>query len=318
MPAGNDMIRIEKITSELFPTLYSGFLHDDDPLSDEQDWRNVFDYAWDTGEGHCGYAMLDDDELVGMMGMVFSERQIAGTCQKFCNLHTWWVREDYRGHSLLLLRPVLQLRDYTVTHFTPCDRIRAVTKRIGFEELDLQLKILLPVRLSSRGGKDCEIWDDPERIRRQLPEDQERILQDHLPYRCGHLLVSEGGEQCYLLYAYVVRHRLAYCHIHYVSNRELFLRHERTVRAALHRRHRAWFTAVDQRLFPDVKFHASVRSWTPSHALFKSSEVTPEHIDHLYSDVTFLRLTVLPDMSYELSQMARRLWSRERSQAAST
>lgn len=309
------MLRVEKITSALFPKLYGAFLHDDDPLSGEQDWRNVFDYAWDLGEGYCGYALLDGAEVVGMLGMIFSERLIDGALQRFCNLHTWWVREDHRGHSLLLLRPVLRLQGYTVTHFTPCDRIRAVTKRLGFQDLDLHLKILLPVGLPSSQDYDCTIFDDEEVIQRRLPECQQRILQDHRPYRCGHLLLTSGHEHCYLLYTHVVRHRLPYCHIHYASNHEFFLRHERSVRAALHRRHRSWFTAVDQRIFPEANFRASFQSWAPSHALYKSTHVTPSQIDHLYSDVTFLRLTVLPDMSHELSRIARRLWPTARRQS---
>jgi hypothetical protein len=57
-----------------------------------------------------------------------------------------------------------------------------------------------------------------------------------------------------------------------------------------------------------VKFHCSFDFWAPAHALYKSEEVKPEQIDNLYSDVVFLKLSVLPDMSHELAQLARRLW----------
>ena len=85
------MVTLEKIHSSLFPNRYDSFLIDADPLSSEQDWRILFDYQWDTEEGHCGYALLDKGKVVGMLGMVFSERTIDGAVRKFCNLHTWWV-----------------------------------------------------------------------------------------------------------------------------------------------------------------------------------------------------------------------------------
>lgn len=303
------MIKLEKITSDLFPRLYEAFLHDDDPLSTEDDWRNVFDYAWDHGEGYSGYAMLDDDDVVGMMAMVFSRRCIDGVEHKLCNLHTWWVREDYRGRSLAMLRPILRLHEYTITHFTPCDRVRAVTKRLGFKDLNSQLRILLPQpftrrRVSARAA--CLEFDE-SRIASQLNVIDHQILLDHLPYRPGNILVNSGSRYCYILYTHVVRHRLPYCHIHYISDKELFVENETAIRAALLRRHHSRFVAVDDRLTSDMKFRNSFRFWAPAHALYKSDTVVPEQIDNLYSDVVFLRLTGLPDMSYELGRRVRSL-----------
>lgn len=304
------MVTLAKIDSSLFPKLYESFLIDDDLLSGEQDWRNVFDYAWDTGEGHCGYAMLDGEELVGMLGMVFSERLIDGSIKRFCNLHTWWVREDHRGQSLTMLRPLLQMDGYTITHFTPCDTIRAVTKRLGFRPLCSQLKILLPdPMIFSRHLRDApDISYDAEEIAETVAAHDNRIMLDHQPYGCGHLLIREGGDHCYLLYTYVVRHRLPYCHIHYVSHRDLFLKHERAVRASLLRKHPARFVALDTRLVSDVAIPLSFNFWAPAHAVFKSDDVGPEQVDNLYSDIVFLKLTTLPDMSHQLGQIAKRMW----------
>ncbi len=303
------MVKLEKITSTLFARLYEAFLHDDDPLSTEEDWRNVFDYAWDHGEGYSGYAMLDNDEVVGMMAMVFSRRSIGGVERKFCNLHTWWVREDYRGRSLAMLRPILRLSEYTVTHFTPCDRVRAVTKRLGFKDLNSQLRILLPQPISGRRasvrGTDLEF--DASRISPHLNANDQQILLDHLPYRPGNVLLRSGDQYCYVLYTHVVRHRLPYCHVHYISNKELYRDHETAIRASLLRRHHARFVAVDDRLTSDIKFRNSFKFWAPAHALFKSDTVAPDQIDNLYSDVVFLSLTGLPDMSHELGRRIRGL-----------
>lgn len=306
------MVKLEKIQSSLFSNLYESFLIDDDPLSDEQDWRNVFDYQWDTEQDHCGYALLDEGKVVGMIGMVFSERLIDGHARKFCNLHTWWVREDHRGRSLALLRPILKLDDYTITHFTPCDTVRAVTKRLGFRSLNSQLKILLPIGKDKRAPSECGISFDEQVIEEKLGEHDKRILRDHLPYRVGHLLVSDDAKDCYLLYTHVVRHRLPYCHIQYISDKGVFAKHERAIRAALLKKHKARFVVLDCRVVTDLEFRRSFNFWAPADALYKSEDVQPEQIDNLYSDVVFLKLTVLPDITHELEQIARRWlpWSK--------
>lgn len=301
------MVTLEKIYSSSFPNLYQSFLIDDDPLSTEQDWRNVFDYQFDNEEGYCGYSMLEDGEVVGMLGMVFSKRNIGGEHRKFCNLHTWWVREDQRGRSLALLRPVLQLDDYTVTHFTPCNTVRAITERLGFKDLNSQLKILLPIGAAGARGRDeSSLVFDTSAIEACLGEDDRRIFLDHAPYRLGNLLIRSGGASCYVLYTHVIRHRLPYCHIHYISDKDVFLRMERAVRASLLSKHNAKFVALDARLVQDVKLSFSFDFWAPAHAVFKSRDVDPDQIDHLYSDVVFLKLTTLPDISYELRQIAHR------------
>ena len=314
------MVKLEKITSSLFPKLHEAFLHDDDPLSTEQDWRNVFDYAWDLGEGHCGYALLEDEQVVGMMGMVFSERCINGVDRKFCNLHTWWVREDYRGRSLAMLRPILRLKEYTITHFTPCDRIRAVTKRLGFKDLNSQLRILLPqpfVRRRSSSTWIPPLFEESE-ISNHLNVADQRILRDHLPYRPGNLLIQNGNRYCYVLYTHVIRHRMAYCHLHYISAPTLFAEQESGIRSALLERHHVKFVAVDDRLNPNIKFRNSFKFWAPAHALYKSDTVSPQQIDNLYSDVVFLSLTALPDMSHELGSRLRRLIPGSRQKSTAT
>ncbi|MCM2375132.1 GNAT family N-acetyltransferase [Aporhodopirellula aestuarii] len=302
------MLELRKIQSDLFPKLYDSFLIDDDPLSNEQDWRNVFDYPWPNEEGHCGYAMLRDDELVGMMGMVFSDRSIQGQSRKFCNLHTWWVREDQRGHSLMMLRPLKKLSErYTITHFTPCDRIRAVARKLGFRDLSSQLRILLPIGQSTAARKSKSqvefIWE-PEQIRPALCEAERRIFDDHQPYSIGHLLIQDDQTQCYVVYTHVVRHRLPYCHIHYIGDRGLFAKCEPMIRATLIARHQVRFVAMEQRHCDGLQLHRSLKFWSPASSLVKSDTVNDADIDGLYSDVVFLKLTTLPDITHHLRQRA--------------
>lgn len=309
------MVELVKIRSDLFPGLYEAFLHDDDPLSDEADWRNVFDYQWDKDEDHSGYALVSDGAVVGMMAMAFSRRMIDGQHRKFCNLHTWWVHDDHRGRSIALMRPLLGLDDYTITHFTPCDRVRALTKRLGFVDLDLQMKLLLPqplAMLTKRGEQPGIEFRFDEAIDEQsLSAEERKILRDHRPYRVGSLLIRDGDKACFVLYTHVERYRVRYCHVHYIGDREVYARNEAATRSALMRRHRVWIVALDIRTARGLELPRSVDFWAPAHAVFRPQQgVRADQVDSLYSDVVMLRLATMPHVSHEIASLGRRWFER--------
>lgn len=302
-------LELVEIRSALFPRLYEAFLHDDDPLSDESDWRNVFDYQWEKDEDHTGYALLKDGQVIGMMAMAFSSRLINGERHKFCNLHTWWVHPDHRGHSTAMLRPILGLNDYTITHFTPCARVRALLKRLGFVDLDLQMKLLLPhwPFSKSRLCSNAQITFDDAIDLSLLDDEERRLFVDHRPYRVGSLLLREDGEHCAILYTCVERYRVRYCHIHFIGAKAIFARHEEAVRSALMQRHGVRLVVVDTRLVQKLCFRRSMDFWAPAHAVYRpSGGVSPSQVDNLYSDVVMLRLAIMPHLSHEIGEIIRR------------
>ncbi|MDG2014504.1 MAG: hypothetical protein P8J33_13430 [Pirellulaceae bacterium] len=298
------MPELVKIRPELFPKIYDAVLRDDDPYTNENQWRTIINYTWDREEDYTGYALLEGDKVIGMMAMVFRDRFILDRPHKLCNLHTWWVHEDYRGRSVAMLRPLLGMSQYTITHFTPCDRIRGLTQRLGFTPLDQQLRVLLPLRNFNRIDSDFDTFTFDEDIdAQQLPANDQKILRDHHPYRSGNLVVNNGRDHLYVLYTHVVRFRVNYCHIHYVSDPALFRQLEPIVRRELMRRHRVRFVILDARMFRDVSFKRSFDFWSPAKAVYKPcGELPPEQVDNLYSDATMLRLSLLPHISFELKQ----------------
>ena len=300
------MPELVKIRPELFPKLYAAILRDDDPYTDQETWRKVIHYTWECEEDHTGYALLEGDRVIGMMAMVFRDRFFLGRPHKLCNLHTWWVHEDHRGRSVAMLRPLLGMREYTITHFTPCDRIRGLTQRLGFVPLDQQLKVLLPLRNSKQRHSNFDTATFDEDIDAQhLPVADQTILRDHQPYRSGNLVITNGRDHLYVLYTHVVRFRVNYCHVHYVSDSALYQQVEPTVRKELMRRHRVRFVILDARMFRDVTFRRSFDFWSPVNAVYKPcGDLPPAQVDNLYSDATMLRLSLLPHISFELKQRA--------------
>lgn len=304
------MPQLVKITPEIFPDLYTAFLHDDDPLSSEQDWQNIFDYKWQKDEDYSGYALMEDGKVIGMIAMAFSNRLIDGQPHKFCNLHTWWVHEDHRSRSVAMLRPLLALKDHTITHFTPCDTIRALTKRLGFVDLDLQMKVLLPLGMIGRNAAlpdNIQIAFDDTIGQSVLAEHDQKIFNDHQPYRTGSLFIQDGDDNCYIHYTCVERYWARYCHIHYVGNKKLYDQHEQAIRTSLMKKHRVRFVIIDSRLTKCMNFRRSFDFWAPANAVYKpAGDITPDQVDNLYSDVVMLRLAIMPHISHEIKETAKR------------
>jgi len=299
------MVVLEKIVPSMFPDIYQSFLACDDPHSTEADWRRLFFYGW-AGEGdHFGYALVDGGSVVGVLGMVFSERQVDGELRGFCNLHTWHVKEAYRGRSLALMRPAMALRDHVLTDFSSTERVRAISKRLGFDDLDCTLKILLPARERDDRGA-AEVCAKPEAFEDYLSPADFRLYRDHKDLDCGHLLLADSKQYCYVIYSLVSRRRLPYCYLHYVSNREAFARHSVRLRNELTRRTGARYLAVDARRVAGLRLPLSFTFPVRCHQLMRGSRLNPAQIDTLYSEVLMLNLCTFPDLTHKLRQFARR------------
>src|SRR5262245_50374537 len=133
------MATVEKATPAMFDDIYPLLLELDKTHSIEK-WRTIFDYQWESGEGYVGYTLVDGRKVVGFNGALFSRRIIGGREVKFCNLTSWIVKEQYRTESLRLVFPILNLKGYTFTNLTMNDRAWDVAKRLGFKNLDANIR----------------------------------------------------------------------------------------------------------------------------------------------------------------------------------
>jgi hypothetical protein len=78
---------------------------------------------------------------------------------------------------------------------------------------------------------------------------------------------------------------IPYCHVHYIGNRAVFLRHASPIAWYFWRTFGAWFVAVDRRLLgaASVPFSATVRLPVPRY--YRSTALAPHQIDNLYTDL---------------------------------
>ncbi|PHS07373.1 MAG: hypothetical protein COA78_13505 [Blastopirellula sp.] len=296
------MVALKKITEEIFDDVFEKYLVDDDPYLGKEDWLRLFTLSPNQDEDYSGYALIDGNDIVGMLGMFFSKRSIKSQTQRFCNLHSWFVDEEYRSHSLSLMRPAIKLKDHTLTDFTPTDKVCDISKKLGFKEVDARVKILSPFS-SSKGKSSLNVLENPIDIASRLSDVDARLLQDHQSDTFGSLLLEDKGEYCYVIFTQVERHIVPYSYIHYISNKSMFEQYEQAIKRHLTKNSKSKYVAVNSRLVQGLNLPWSFTLPVSTTQLFRSKDLSPTDIDSLYTEVSLLKLATYPSIKHSIKKI---------------
>lgn len=284
------MVSVKKVYPAMFEEIYPLLKEFDASGLPKKIWENTFKYNWSKEEDYCGYALFHGDKVVGFLGLIFSQRTINNKLEKFCNLHTWYVQEDFRDYSLSLLMPALRLKDYTFTDLSASDGVFFIAKKLGFQVLDSRIVVVFPLPYFTKSAKknDFKITQDKAFIDEHIRGEDRKIFADNNIYSCCHLLLHSGQNYCYIIYTIHEDQAIRYAHIQYLSNRELFGQYSREIYKTIARLKSCKLVAVDQRQVENLKIPLSLT--LPIHVprLYKSSSLAPEAIDNLYSETVLL------------------------------
>lgn len=211
--------------------------------------RRMFQPRWGGSESYYGYVMENDGEVVGFLGTLFTEREVAGEKHKFCEIHSWYVKEEFRKESLNLFLPIMSMRKVTLLNYTPTQTVYDISKKFGWSDLETTLLMFLPVPTpwSLRGGIVVET--SKHVIVQHLDEADKKIFLDHEDVPCNHFLIREKNGTNY---AYVIIKKLwlgrfqPFGRIVYVSNNDLLYKHIDRLRLYWCLRLGLLFVATDQ------------------------------------------------------------------------
>jgi hypothetical protein len=287
--AGPDGPSLSRVFPEGFDAIHDRLLRQLDPRRPREQWRRLFDYAWRRSEDPVGYAISERDEPVGFIGTVLSERTVGGRLERFCNVTSWVARPSHRAEATLLVMPLRDLRDHTVTNLTCNEAVFRIFSMLGFEVLETETLILLPTPALLVPRRGCRIVSDPRAIEAALDDAEVRVLRDHLPY-ARHLLLTAGDGQCYVVYTLARRRRVPTARLHHISDAAVFRRLWPTLQRRLLRRHGVVLAECDARLLARVEVPGGIRVRRRVPRVFKSPRLRAEQVDSLYSEVVLLNL----------------------------
>lgn len=280
------MPTIRKATIEDFEYVYPLFSGFQEPRPSKEQFKQLFMPRWGIDESHVGFILEENNEPVGYIGTLFSLREINGRTEKFCNLCTWIVKEEYRSEGLPLLFQVLRMKDVTVTNFTG-NRVASILEKFDFKVLDKRLKILFPIPTISKG---CELIFDYSRIPPLLEAHDQGVFEDHCEFKYSFVLLKANDEVSLICFRKVKRKRLPILEVHYLSGQDTFIKQIRRVLPALCMRTRTVGLMLGEHFLREASIPFSITIPQRQMRLFRSKTVSIEEMDTLYSELQILNL----------------------------
>jgi len=292
------MIKIEKACFKHFDAVYRLVVRIDDRCNSKNDWKNLFIDHFNSGETYSGYILLDNDKVVGFLGLIFAKRKIGGYEVKFCNFTSWIVLKEYRNRSMALLRPVLKLNNIVLTNFTPSNTVGTILKALKFKKLDKRILIILPlpnIAVLKFFTKKVSFFYGDE-VKKVLEKDELRIFSDHScpDFRCKHVLFKDVSGTCYIISTIAYTKRIPFLHIHYVSNAEIFAKYIDIFRMIAPFKFNVSGIIMDKRFLKGEKIKYVINYSLQTPRYYKSNLTNSpkdlDNIDHLYSEFVLLNI----------------------------
>jgi hypothetical protein len=157
------------------------------PLAARQ--RGFF-HVWGGQEPYFGYLLEDEGKVVGFLGTLHTRREIRGKVEDICEIHSWYVKREYRNQSLNLLMPVLGMkRKKTIVNFTPTPSVHELGRKFGFQDLETAVLAFFPVPTRM---KPVRIVTDPWSVSEFLDGEDLQVFHGHKDVACIHVVLLEG------------------------------------------------------------------------------------------------------------------------------
>lgn len=249
------------------------------------DWEHALDVPWEVDRPNFGFKLMaEDSALVGVLLAFYSERQIRGVTERFCNLGAWCVLPEHRAHSFRLLRAALAQPDFTFTDLSPSGAVVPLDERLGFVHLNTATQLVPCVPLPSLR---TQVIDDSDGIERLLDGVDLQVYRDHQGAAAAHhVVLRRGGRTCYVVYRKDRRRNIpAFVSVLYVSDAHQFRCCLRAFGGYVLRRRHGVALLLEERVVGRL-FIARRMAGRPK--MFRSMTIGPEDVDNLYSELTCL------------------------------
>lgn len=250
-----------------------------------ESWARALAVPWQVEQPNAGFMLLDDGEIVGVHLAFYSEREIDGRTERFCNLGAWCVLESHRLHALRLLKALLAQDGYHFTDLSPSGNVIKLNQRLGFQSLDTRTSLVSNLPWPTVPGRG-RIITDPAEIERALGPEDLRLYRDHANAGAAfHLALQRDGASCYVVFRRDRRKGLpVFATLLHVSDPQVLQRMWRPLSRHLLLRHGALATLVEHRV-AGGRPPGSIELRTPRPKMFKSPSLRPAQIDYFYSEL---------------------------------
>jgi hypothetical protein len=251
-----------------------------------REWADAIDVPWKVDAPNHGFMLVADNAVVGVYLAFYSEREIDGRVERFCNLGSWCVLPDFRRHSLRLLRALLSQPGYHFTDLSPSQQVGSLNARLGFKAVDTS-GALVPAMPGPLWPRRVKVSSSPGVIEDTLAGHDLAIYQDHVGAAAAlHFVLHTRGDSCYVILRKERIRRLPVASVLYVGNPALFGKAAGTLARHVLVHYHLLALFVESRLGgrrPRISVPVRLNS---NRKMFKSSSLSSDQIDYLYSELT--------------------------------
>lgn len=251
------------------------------------DWTRAINTGWaEMPQPNHGFMLEREGEVVGANLAFYSSREIDGAIERVCNVSALCVRDEWRAHTVRLIRALLKQREYSFTDLSPSGNVVAMDERLGFVRLDTSTTAR--PNLIGRTPRDVVVISDHDQIERTLSGKDLRIFLDHRGCAAArHVVLRKGERNCYIVFRIDRRKRLrVFASLLYVGDPALYAQHGRHLGGFMVRRHRALVTLVERRLVSALTLRGPQMALSGRPKMYKSERLLANQVDYLYSELT--------------------------------
>jgi hypothetical protein len=255
-----------------------------------EQWAEAFKQGWCPSKPNNGFLIRHDRRIVGGIGAIYAERSIRGRPERFCNITSWCVLDDFRSQSMRLAMAVTGQPGFHFTDFTPTEVVSKTLQFLKFKPMNERHAVWPNLPWPRALATGVRVVADPERIAQLLAPGDAIAYRDHrhLPW-LRHLAVGKDGAYCHVVWKPRRLKGISGAMILAISDAELFLRYRYAVGSHLLLRNGLPYTRVESRLLPHVP-RGCIELAGYRNKVFKSDTLTAGDMSNLYSEIVALDL----------------------------
>lgn len=251
-------------------------------------WAQAFLQNWYPDKPNNGFLLRHDGRIVGGIGAIYAQRTVRGQLERFCNITSWCVLDEFRTQSGRLAMAVVSQPGFHFTDLTPTEVVSKTLQFFKFKPMNERHAVWPNVPWPFARLTGVRAIDDPDRIGEVLAPEDARVFRDHrhLPW-LGHLAVGRPGAWCHIVWRRTRLKSVTGGMILSFSNADMFLRYRWAVGSYLLLRHALPFTRVESRLLPRVP-RPALELAGYRNKVFRSETLAEADISNLYSEIVAL------------------------------
>jgi len=254
------------------------------------DWANAFMQHWGIEKPNNGFILRDDGQIVGGIGAIYAQRLVRGKPERFCNITSWCVLDQYRSQSMRLAMALTSQPDFHFTDLTPTEVVSRTLQFLKFKPMNERQAVWpnLPWPFPLVAG--VRVITDPDAIEQALSPEAAKAWRDHrhLPW-LNHIAVGRPGNYCHVVYKRTRLKGFPGAFVLGFSDPARFIKYRFALGNSLLLKKGLVFTRVESRLLARVP-SPSIELKGFRNKVFRSDTLTEADMSNLYTEIVALDL----------------------------